>query len=166
MVRSPGNAWRAPQRGRGCLGRYVACSSPQKLLACSHRVNDDRCRDTVDDTDLVDDGREVGPDDHRETFVEVEDPNRVGVRMQDVLVTDPVLARASAMIGSSPTCPSYLAVDPHRKVTCTDPRQPCTGTQTRAECGIGDVGAGPIAAEWRTRKQSVNPSTAGSAFPM
>ena len=57
-------------------------------------VNDDRCRDTIDDTDLEDDGREVGPDDHRETFVEVEDPNRVGVRVQDVLVTNTMLARA------------------------------------------------------------------------
>jgi len=26
-------------------------------------VDDDRRRDTVDDTDLLDDGREVGPDD-------------------------------------------------------------------------------------------------------
>ena len=57
-------------------------------------MNDDRCRDTVNDTDLVDDGREVGPDDHRETFVEVEDPNRVCIRLQDVLVTHTVLARA------------------------------------------------------------------------
>ena len=56
-------------------------------------MDDDRCRDTVD-TDLVDDRREIGPDDHRETFVEVEDPNRVGVCLQDVLVTDTVLARA------------------------------------------------------------------------
>jgi hypothetical protein len=38
-------------------------------------------------------GREVGPDDHRETFVDVEDPNRVCVRVQDVFVTDTVLAR-------------------------------------------------------------------------
>jgi hypothetical protein len=74
-------------------------------------VDDDRCRDTVDDTDLVDDGREVDPDDHRETFVEVEDPNRVGVRVQDVLVTDTMLRALSAMIGSSPTCPSYFADD-------------------------------------------------------
>src|SRR5665811_1046768 len=71
-------------------GMLITSETSRVLSSRGH----DRCRDTVDDADLVDDGREVGPADHREPFAQVEDPNRVCVGVQDVLVTHAVLACA------------------------------------------------------------------------
>jgi hypothetical protein len=57
-------------------------------------MHDDVSWDAVHDTDLVDDRGSIGSDDHRESIVEVEDPDRVRIRVEDVIVTDSMFACA------------------------------------------------------------------------
>lgn len=54
-------------------------------------MHDDWSLRAVNDTDLEDDGRMVGADHHRESFIQLEHPYRVPVGV-DVLVADTVLA--------------------------------------------------------------------------
>ncbi len=51
-------------------------TSPQELLACPHGGHDDRSTHAVYDTDLEDDGRMVGAEHHRESFIQLE--SRIG----------------------------------------------------------------------------------------
>ena len=69
-------------------------------------MHDDGARRRIDDSDLVKHGSGVGADEHHEAVVELEDADRVGVGMQDVLVADSMLAGAGAMTGSALTTTS------------------------------------------------------------
>jgi hypothetical protein len=55
-------------------------------------VDDNGGLDAVDDADLIDDRVMVGPDDHREAFVEFKEADWVFLCVADVLVADAVLA--------------------------------------------------------------------------
>jgi hypothetical protein len=63
-------------------------------LSCSHRVDDDRRGGAVDDSGQEHDRARASTDDHREAFIEFEDPDRIAVDMEHVLVADAVSAGA------------------------------------------------------------------------
>lgn len=64
----------------------------------AHGVDDDRCRRSVQHDDFKDDCHVVRADHHREAVIELEDPDRVGVRAEHVLVIAPVCVLSSITV--------------------------------------------------------------------
>jgi hypothetical protein len=108
----------------GVTGRLTVQGSPRPRFrgAGAHaawrrpiqpRAEPEHGSDAVHDTDLVDDRGSIGSDDHRESIVEVEDPDRVRIRVEDVIVTysmfacafrdDRVAAHATKLVGAFAT---------------------------------------------------------------
>src|SRR6185312_10657449 len=81
--RSPRSAWRGHRRGRGCLVWSEASSSPQKLLAGWHGVDDELEPFSNGRADLEESAGGIGSDQHGE-FAELEYSDGVSVGMQHV----------------------------------------------------------------------------------